>query len=59
MYMKKLRAFDWLKNECILMEHECKVIAQVQITNSARARFQNSVCLDFCDVFSYTLLTIK
>ena len=37
MYTKKLHARFWsAENQRILTEQECKVVTQVQITNSAR-----------------------
>ena len=42
--------FYLAENECIFMQHEWKVVTRVQITNLARAHFQNFV-LTFDDVF--------
>ena len=42
--------FYLAENECIFMQQEWKVVTRVQITNLARARFQNFV-LTFDDVF--------
>lgn len=45
MYIKELRASEWLEASAFFMYHEYKVVKQVQLTNSARC--QNFVGFDF------------
>ena len=45
MYIKELRASEWLEMSAFFMYHECKVVKQVQLTNGARC--QNFVGFDF------------
>ena len=47
----------WLaENKSIFMQHECKVVKQVQITNCTHT-FKILSVLTHYDVFSYTWLT--
>ena len=45
MYIKELRASEWLEASAFFMYHGYKVVKQVQLTNSARC--QNFVGFDF------------
>ena len=50
MYMKKVPASGWLKTSAFIMQHKCKVVAPVQITNKAHTLNRLSV-LTFCSAF--------
>ena len=38
MYMRKLRASDWLKTSVFFMQHECKILKRQQTALALRAR---------------------
>lgn len=46
------------ENECMLVQHECKVVTLVQNTNNTRT-LSNFVCFDFLRCFFLYIITKK